>query len=139
MAHTRRQDLEARFNTLHSNFTETQQEVRQLSANIVSINQKMHSFVASSIAELKQDMTTRFESVTMMICAKLHIPANLPLSDPPLHIEGETSSHSQNFQPHHFQHDLLLPCVDVTKFDGSNPTGWVTQMEHYFSLFGHYI
>jgi hypothetical protein len=26
--------------------------------------------------------------------------------------------------------------VDVTKFDGSNPTGWVTQMEHYFSLYG---
>jgi hypothetical protein len=25
--------------------------------------------------------------------------------------------------------------VDVTKFDGSNPTGWVTQMEHYFSLY----
>jgi hypothetical protein len=25
--------------------------------------------------------------------------------------------------------------VDVTKLDGSNPTGWVTQMEHYFSLY----
>jgi hypothetical protein len=25
--------------------------------------------------------------------------------------------------------------VDVTKFDGSYPTGWVTQMEHYFSLY----
>jgi hypothetical protein len=26
--------------------------------------------------------------------------------------------------------------VDVTKFDGSDPTSWVTQMEHYFSLYG---
>jgi hypothetical protein len=26
--------------------------------------------------------------------------------------------------------------VDVTKFDGSDPTRWVTQMEHYFSLYG---
>jgi hypothetical protein len=26
--------------------------------------------------------------------------------------------------------------VDVTKFDGSDPTGRVTQMEHYFSLYG---
>jgi hypothetical protein len=26
--------------------------------------------------------------------------------------------------------------VDVTKFDGSDPIGWVTQMEHYFSLYG---
>jgi hypothetical protein len=25
--------------------------------------------------------------------------------------------------------------VDVTKFDGSDTTGWVTQMEHYFSLY----
>jgi hypothetical protein len=24
---------------------------------------------------------------------------------------------------------------DVTKFHGSDPTGWVTQMEHYFSLY----
>jgi hypothetical protein len=26
--------------------------------------------------------------------------------------------------------------VDVTKFDGLDPTGWVNQMEHYFSLYG---
>jgi hypothetical protein len=26
--------------------------------------------------------------------------------------------------------------VDVKKFDGSDPTGWVTQMEHYLSLYG---
>jgi hypothetical protein len=25
--------------------------------------------------------------------------------------------------------------VDVNKFDGLDPTGWVTQMEHYFSLY----
>jgi hypothetical protein len=24
----------------------------------------------------------------------------------------------------------------MNKFEGSNPTGWVTQMEHYFSLYG---
>ena len=53
---------------------------------------------------------------------------NPPLSNPPLHTEGETSSHSHNFYPHHFQHDLRLPRVDVTKFEGSNPTEWVTQI-----------
>jgi hypothetical protein len=31
--------------------------------------------------------------------------------------------------------NLCLPRVGVTKFDGSDPTGWVTQMEHYFSLY----
>jgi hypothetical protein len=140
MAHTHSQDFEARFNTLHFNFTETQQEVRKLSANIDTINKNMHSSIVTSIEEikqdLKQDITTQLESVTTMICAKLHIPADLLLSKPPLHTEGETSSHSQNFQPHHFQCDLLLSCVDTTKFHGSDPTSWVTQMEHYFSLYG---
>jgi hypothetical protein len=144
MAHIHNQNLEAHFNTLHSNFTETQQEMRQISANIVSINQKMHSSIGASITtsimklkqDLKQDMTTHLESVTTMICTKLHILADLPLSDPPFHTKGETSSHSQNFQPHHFHRDLHLSRVDVTKFHGLDPIGWVTQMEHYFSLCG---
>jgi hypothetical protein len=100
----------------------------------------MHSSIVASIVELKedlkQDMTIQLESVTSMICTKLQIPADPPLSDPPLHTEAETSSHSHNFHPHNFQRDLCLPRVDVTKFDGSNPISWVTQMEHYFSLYG---
>jgi hypothetical protein len=99
----------------------------------------MHSFIAASIEELKQDLkqdiTTQLESVTTMICTKLHIPADPPLFDRTLHTEGETSFHSHNFQPHHFQRVLRLPRVDVTKFYGSNPTGWVTQMEQYLSLY----
>jgi hypothetical protein len=27
-----------------------------------------------------------------------------------------------------------VPKVDIHKFDGSNPTGWVSKMEQYFSL-----
>jgi hypothetical protein len=65
----------------------------------------------------------------------LHIPTDNPSSDSPPHIEVENSSHSHNFQHHHFQRDLRLPQVDVTKFDGSDPTSWVTQMEHHFSLY----
>jgi hypothetical protein len=136
MAHTRSQDLEARFNSLSSTFTETQQEVRQLSANISTINKNMHSSIDAKMETIKQDLATQLASFTNMICAKLNIPADLTSSDPPLHSEGETSSNSQTFQPHHFQCDLRLPRVDVNKFDGSDPTGWVTQMEHYFSLYG---
>jgi hypothetical protein len=33
--------------------------------------------------------------------------------------------------------DPCLPIVEVNKFDGSDPTTWVTQMEHYFSLHGY--
>jgi peptidoglycan hydrolase CwlO-like protein len=54
MAHTRSQDLEARFNTLQSSLTETQQEVKQLSANVVTIN----TTIQSSMEEIKQDLTT---------------------------------------------------------------------------------
>jgi hypothetical protein len=35
-----------------------------------------------------------------------------------------------------FSRDLHPPRIEVNKFDGSDPTGWVTQMEHYFSLHG---
>jgi hypothetical protein len=132
MTHTRSQDLEACFNTLQSNFTKTQQEVKQLSANVVAINTTMQS----SMEEIKQDLTTQLKSVISMLCTKLHIPTDNPLSDPPPHTKAENSSHSHNFQHHHFQCDLRLPRVDVTKFYGSYPTGWVNQMEHYFSLYG---
>jgi hypothetical protein len=142
MAHTRSQDLEAHFNSLYSNFKETQQEVRHLSANVATINKNMHYSIDAKMEDIKKDLNTQLESFntqfasfSMMICTKLHIPADIRSYDPPLQPEGETSSHSQNFQPHHFQRDLRLPCVDVTKFYGSDPTSWVTQMEHYFSLY----
>ena len=62
----------------------------------------------------------------------MHIPTDNPLFEPHSDTKAE---HSSNFQHHHFQRDLHLPRVDVTKFDGSDPTGWVSQMEHYFSLY----
>jgi hypothetical protein len=86
--------------------------------------------------EVKQEMTTHLESVFASLCTKLKIPIDDPFSDAPPKTEGEHSSHSHTFQYHHFQRDLCLPRVDVTKFDGSDPTGWITQMEHYFSLYG---
>jgi hypothetical protein len=123
--------LEARFNTLQSSIIETQQEVKQLSANVSTINTTMQS----SMEEIKQDLTTQLESIFSSLYTKLHIPTNNPSSDSPPHTEGEHSSHSHNFQHHHFQCELRLPWVDVTKFDGSDPTSWLTQMEHYFSLY----
>jgi hypothetical protein len=132
MAHTRSQDLESHFNTLQSGLIETQQEVKQLNANVSSINTTMQS----SMGEIKQDLTTQLESVFSALCTKLHIPTDNPSSSSPPHYEGDHSSHSHTLQNHHFQRNLRLPRVDVTKFDGSDPTGWVTEMEHYFSLYG---
>jgi hypothetical protein len=131
MAHTHNQDLEARFNNLQSGLIETQQEVKQLSANVVAINTTMHS----SMEEIKQYLTTQLESVFSTLYTKLHISTDNPSSSSLPHTEGEHSSHSHNFQNHHFQRDLRLLRVDVTKFHGSDPTSWVTQPEHYFSLY----
>jgi hypothetical protein len=141
MAHTRSQELDSRINTLEAGFFKTQQEVQQLSATIASrdasrdasinasINASVHVAVQSAMAEVRNEL----ESVVVSLFTKLKIPLNDSLDDAHKKTEGETYSHS--FQPHHFQRDIRLSRVDVTKFDGSDPTGWVTQMEHYFSLY----
>jgi wobble nucleotide-excising tRNase len=74
MAHTHSQDLEAHFNTLQSGLIETQQEVKQLSANVSAINTTMQS----SREEIKQDLTSHLESVFSALCTKLHIPTDNP-------------------------------------------------------------
>jgi hypothetical protein len=128
MAHTHSQELESRFNTLQFGFLETQQEVQQLSATIVycdtSINTTINASVQSAMAEVKHELTTQLEFVFASLCTKLKIPTDDSFPDAHTKTEGETSSHS--FQPHHFQREIRLSRVDVTKFDGSDPTGWVT-------------
>jgi hypothetical protein len=137
MAHTHNQELESRFNTLQSGLLETQQEVQQLSATIASRDASMNASVnvvmQSAMEEFKHELTTQLESVFASLCTKLKLSIDDSFPEAHKKTKGETSSHS--FQPHHFQRDILLPRVDVTKFDGSDPTGWVTQMEHYFSLY----
>jgi hypothetical protein len=137
MAHTRSQEHESHLNTLEAGFLKTQQEVQQLSATIASrdaainasINASVNVAMQSAMAEVRQEL----ETIVVSIYTKLKIPLDDSFPDAHKKTEGETSSPS--FQPHHFQRDIRLPRVDVTKFDGSDPTGWVTQMEHYFSIY----
>jgi hypothetical protein len=140
MAHTRSQELESRVNTLQSSFLETQKEVKQLSVTIASrdtsINTTINASMQSSMEEVKQELTTHLESLFASLYTKLKIPTDDPFTEAHPKTEGEPSSHFHTFHPHHFQCDIRLPWVDVTKFDGSDRTGWVTQMEHYFSLYG---
>jgi hypothetical protein len=51
--------------------------VRQLNANIATINTNMQSSIVASITELKEDMNNQLESVISMIYTKLHIPLYL--------------------------------------------------------------
>jgi hypothetical protein len=57
--HTCSQDLEASFNTLQYSLIKAQQEVKQISANVVTINTTMQS----SMEEIKQYLTTQLESI----------------------------------------------------------------------------
>jgi hypothetical protein len=56
-------------------------------------------------------------------------------SSTPYNRDASKSSNSTSFPTHNFQWDLNPPCMGVNKFDPSDGTGWVTQMEHYFSLY----
>jgi hypothetical protein len=85
------------------------------------------------MVEVKHELNTHIESVFASLRTKLKIPTDDSFPDAHKKTEGETYSYS--FQPHHFQRDICLPRVDVTKFHGSDPIGWVTQMEHYFSIY----
>jgi hypothetical protein len=131
--------METRFNTLQSGFLETQKEVKQLNSTVASIdssiNATINTFIQSSMEEVKQELTTQLESVFASLCIKLKIPTDDHFSEAPPKTEGEHSSHSHTFQHQHFQRDIRLLRVDVTKFHGSNPTSWVIQMEHNFSLY----
>jgi hypothetical protein len=136
MAHIRGQELDSHINTLETSFLKTQQELQQLSATLASrdasINASITAFINVAVQSAMAEVKNELESVVVSLCTRLKIPLDDPFPDAHKKTEGETSSHS--FQPHHFQRDICLPRVDVTKFDGSDPTGWVTQMEHYFSL-----
>jgi hypothetical protein len=64
-------------------------------------------------------------------------PIGSPSFEQPSHSKGENSSHNMALHSNSLPRDPHLPRVEVNKFDGLYPTGWVTQMEHYFSLHGN--
>jgi hypothetical protein len=103
MAHTRSQDLEARFNTLQFGFLETQKEVKQLSAIVASIvssiNATINTTMESSMEEVKQELTTQLEFVFASLCTKLKIPTDDHFSEAPPKTEGEHSSIPIPFRP----------------------------------------
>jgi hypothetical protein len=124
MANTRNQDLENHIAThIESKMDYMKEELKK----------DINSHLASQLAS---HLDSQLDSFVAKVLEKLPIPGIHSSSDQPSNLEGTTSSNSQQFQSNPFHHDLHLPRVEVNKFDGSDPTGWVTQMEHYFSLHG---
>jgi hypothetical protein len=97
LSHTYSQDLEAHLNSLFYDFAATQKEAQKFNANITTIDKNMHSTIYENIENLKHDLSTQLEFFTSPICTKLNITGDLTSSDPPFHLEGETSSNAENF------------------------------------------
>jgi hypothetical protein len=57
-------------------------------------------------------------------------------SKEPSYKEDVDSSHFQNPHSNHLHHHPCVPNVEVNKFDGSDPMGCVTQLEHHLFLHG---
>jgi hypothetical protein len=96
------------------------------------LKQGLTSLTKQFQEELHQNMSNlsnQFQEILM------HNPGSKPKSHP-------HTSHSSHYENPHLSHSPWgspnswnkVPKVEMHKFDGSNPTGWVSQMEHYFSL-----
>jgi hypothetical protein len=124
MPNTHNQDLENRIPThIESKMDHLKEELKK-DINFHLANQ------------LESHLESQIDSFTTKVLEKLPISGIHASSDQPSHLEGTASSNSQQFQSNPFHRDLCLSRVEVNKFDGSDPTSWVTQMEHYFSLHG---
>jgi hypothetical protein len=125
MATTRTQELQASINQAHASIEHMTSEIGSNNSHIERVEHKFDTMEAK--------FTTQFTALQSAINQLLNRPMDPSSSDQPDVVD---SSQSLHFQPNSFHREPRLPHVEVNKFDGSDPTGWVTQMEHYFSLHG---
>jgi hypothetical protein len=120
MATTRTQEL----NALIADNLQNKDDIKNINAKISMFN--------SSI-QILQDQCVNIKDAHDQL---MHCSLRTSSSEQPSYQEYHDSSHYQGHHSTHLPRDLCLPRIEVKKFDGSDPTGWVTQMEHYFSLHG---
>jgi hypothetical protein len=78
-------------------------------------------------------LTTQFTNLQSIVNQILNIPTYPYSSYQPDAIDSSQYTH---FQSNSFHREPRLPRIEFNKFDGFDPTDWVTQMEHYFSRNG---
>jgi hypothetical protein len=122
MAPTHQEETNQKLNT---DLTSLQAQVNK---DIPSIHAKM-----DYIQEQLGSQIVEVNSTLQQFMNKFQGPSS---SDPPLYTEDVDSNQPLHSHSNSLPHDPHLPRVEVNKFDGSDPTTWVTQMEHYFSLHG---
>jgi hypothetical protein len=127
MATTRNQE----FLHLQDESKQHKVDIQRLTSEIASNNSHLDTFEAKVTCELAY-VKGELSSLTQWLKQSLS-SSSLEL---PSRSGGENSSHNMALHSNSLPCDPRLPRVEVNKFDGSDPTGWVTQMEHYFSLHG---
>jgi hypothetical protein len=85
--------------------------------------------MTSLCQELQECLEDKFNTLVQLIKGK----------HPESHSEDIHSSHSKNPRSSHSHWGPphcwnKVPKVEMHEFDGCDPAGWVSQMEHYFSL-----
>jgi len=104
--------------------------VKEATSEIATINHSLNKL---------DDQITKLDNLSdhmNSLIEWLHQSKGPLSSKQPSQQESIDSSHSMAFRSNPLTHDLCLPKFEVNKFDGSDPTSRVTQMEHYFSLHG---
>jgi hypothetical protein len=108
MATTRNQDLQDSINQPTSEIMSTNSLLTQL---------EMH--VKHKLDTMDAKFMNQFNTLQYVVNLLLKLPLGPSSSDQPDVVD---SSHSLHFQSNSFQHDPHPPCVEVNKFDGSDPT-----------------
>jgi hypothetical protein len=125
MATTHNQELQASINQAHFSIEHITSQMDSTHSLIEKLEHKFNNMEAN--------LKTQFTSLQSIVNQLLNRPTGPSSLDQSNVVD---SSQSLHFQSKSFHREPRLPCIEVNKFDGSNPTGWVTQMEHYFSLHG---
>jgi hypothetical protein len=102
-------------------------------------NQKLNSdiyVIDAKVDYIQEQLNSRIDEINSTLKQFMNKFQGPSSSDPPLHVEGVDSNQPLHSHSNSLHRDPCLPRVEVNKFDGSDPTTWVTQMEHYFSLHG---
>jgi hypothetical protein len=102
-------------------------------------NQKLNSdifVIHAKVDYIQEQLNSRIDEINSTLKQFMNKFQGPSSSDPPLHVEGVDSNQPLHSHSNSLHRDPRLPRVEVNKFDGSDPTTWVTQMEHYFSLHG---
>jgi hypothetical protein len=119
--------LSQELNTLIVDNLQNKKDIKTLKSNISSL----YSFVQNL-----QDQCGHIKYIKDTLNQMMGHSLNPTSTEKPSYQEDNDSSHYQGPHSTHLPRYLRLPIIEVNKFDGSNPTIWVTQMEHYLSLHG---